>query len=139
LAAALPPISIPAKRTLDSGTGKGTEHASCVEGVFHQAADGHRAGAAWHRRDCTGDFLNAVEVDVALDAFRGARDSNVEHRGARLHELRGDQTGDTNGRHDDVGLTAYGGEIAATRVGQGRGGVTALPSEQQDLGKTNER
>lgn len=73
--------------------------------------------------------MNAVEVDVPLDAVCGARDSNIKHRSTRFHELRGNQTCDTNGGHNDVGLSAYGGEIAATRVGQGRGGVTALPSE----------
>ncbi len=111
------------------------------EGVLQQAGDGHRAGAAGHRGDGAGDGLDGVEIHVADDAGLGARDTDVDHRGAGLDMGSGDHPRLAGAGDDDVGLTADLDHVVdgRARVGQGDRAVHALAAEQQHLGEAGER
>ena len=64
-----------------------------------------------------------------LPSTRG--DADVEHRGAGLDHVGGDDAGHAGGRHDDVGVAHVGGEVAGAGVAQRDGGVLRAAGQQQ--------
>ncbi|KAF1858236.1 hypothetical protein Lal_00014736 [Lupinus albus] len=101
-----------------------------LQRILQQHRDGHRPHATRHRRDVAGDFLDAVEVDVAAQlALVVAVDAHVDDDGARLDHVAGQRVAAADGGHDDVRLAGVVAQVRRTAMADGDGGV--LLQEQQ--------
>jgi hypothetical protein len=93
--------------------------------VRHQHGDRKRSDAAGDWCVCTGNFGDLDRMNVT-DQFsrrfrsedrhflfgREAIHADVDHRSSRLYEIAGDHRGSTDRRDEDVGATAFSGEVA---------------------------
>ena len=90
----------------------------------------HRADAAGHGRDGLHDRLHLGEAGVAAEiAVRADVDAHVQHDLARADALCADHAGLTGSDHENVRLTADGGQIFAAAVADGHSRV--LGEQQQ--------
>src|SRR5277367_3061907 len=88
-----------------------------VDEVLHQRRHGHRTGPAGIERDPSRDFLHCFEIDIANElAGTDASEADVNHAGAPLHHVGGDQIRTARVGADawdeNIGLAANGGEVA---------------------------
>ena len=92
--------------------------------IGKQHGDGHRADAAGHRRDRAGDFLDAVEVDVAAElAVRQTVDADVDDDGTGLDHVGGDELRTTDGSDQHIGAFRVEGKILRLRMADRDGGA----------------
>src|SRR6202043_506743 len=88
-----------------------------VDQVLHQREDGHRTRASRIEREPGRDVFHRFEIDIA-DELTGAdaSEADVNHAGARLHHIGGDQVWTAgigaDARDENVGLAANRTEIA---------------------------
>lgn len=76
-----------------------------LDGVLHQAADGHRADTARDRSDDRGFRLDGGEVHVTAEvAVLVTVHSYIDHSGTVLDHISGHELGATYGNDKDVCL-----------------------------------
>ena len=107
-----------------------------LDHVGQEHRPGHRADPAGVGADEAGDVPD-VGVHVARDdrlagrLVDDPRDADVEHRGAGLDHVGGDDAGHAGRRDDDVGLAHLGREVARAGVAQRDRGVLRRAGEDE--------
>src|SRR5579872_7463931 len=104
------------------------------QGLLEQHEIGKLPDAAGHRGDRAGNLGYGIEGDVAGDvAVLAHIDAHVNHRGARLDHIGGDEAGFASGGHEHIRLTGPRGEIAGVDMADGDGGVAMQQEEGERL------
>jgi hypothetical protein len=109
------------------------------EGVVEKHDDGHGADAARDGGDGAGDFGGGGVIDVAAEARVGAVDADVDHDGARLDHLAGDEFGFADGGDEDVRLAANAGQVFRAAMAEGNRCVAGVGAEVTFFGGEERR
>jgi 1,4-alpha-glucan branching enzyme len=101
-----------------------------LDDLGEQQGAGHRADPAGIGREESG-HLGHAGVHVAGELAVDVRDADVQHGGAGLDHVGGDQAGNAGGGDDDVSAPGVRGQVAGAGVAEGDGAVLAAPGQDQ--------
>ena len=95
-----------------------------LNGVAHKHGNGHRPYTARHGGDIARNVLNRLKINISDQmTVRGAVDTHINNRCARLDIVRRDHLGTADSCYHDVRLTAERRQVLGAGVGDGDGAV----------------